>query len=70
MMLSEYIAKLQTLLDNEGDHPVVTYGYNAIIPASVPRTNNLLILTSRARNQRIWQSYDPPEHKGKKVIIV
>ncbi len=71
MKASEYILKLQTLVEQEGDLEVKCIGGNFnVITALSPEVRHMKILKGRESKSSFAYSFDPPERFGDKVISI
>lgn len=70
MLVSEFIEQLTIFLDEHGDIPVDTYGYDGRIEHRGPRLSYRRLLKGRERRDEFFSSYDDIERKGDPVCRI
>lgn len=68
MVVSEYIKELQKIQKEHGDIEVRQWFFGDTRIAIKPRVKFLKILTGRMTKNRTWESHDPKELRGNKIV--
>ncbi len=70
MLASEYVKKINALIEEHGDVEVYTDAIGHFVTAQSPYIANRKILKARETRPERWSSYHSLEQKGEKVISI
>lgn len=70
MLVSEFINEMKRFLEEHGDIPVDTYGFDGRYEHRGPRLSHRKILNGRERRNEFYNPYDRQERRGERVCRI